>query len=82
MIGDRYQSDKMEHGAATTSTAEDPTECFAKMQRLAKEDDVTIARAVRTDARVDRDCLPRQNAAAMGLDTRIPGEGPNNVPEG
>ena len=59
VTGDRYQSENMEHGVTDdfdisidfgepdSSPAEDPTECFAKMQRLAKEDDVTIARAMR-----------------------------------
>ena len=60
IAGDRYHVEKEEeHGAEDgldlsidfgeqdTSPAEDPTEWFAKMQRLAKEDDVTIARAVR-----------------------------------
>ena len=63
VTGDRYQSEKMEHGVADdfdisidfgepdSSPAEDPTEWFAKMQRLAKEDDVTIARAVRASVK-------------------------------
>ena len=57
--GDRYQIEHREHGAADdldisidfgepdSSHAQDPTEWFTKMQRPAKEDDVTIARAVR-----------------------------------
>ena len=69
-------------GDQEPSPVEDPTEWFAKMQRLAQEDDVTIARAVRahqsraelgTDACLDRGSSHRQHAPAVGLDARIPG---------
>ena len=63
VAGDRYQCEETEHGSTddldisidfqepVSSPAEDPTERFAKMQRLAKEANVTIARGVRAPVR-------------------------------
>ena len=52
-----------------------PTKCFARMQSLTNEDDVTIARAVRASVRVDRDFLPRQNAGSRRVATHVRASG-------
>ena len=69
MTGDSVQVEKKEDGTADdldisidfgepdSSPAEDPTEWFAKMQKLITEDDVTIARGARASVQDDLDTI-------------------------
>lgn len=84
VAGDRYQVDKAEHWGADDpdisidceepdpGPVEDPTDWFAKIQKLAKEDDVTISRMMCASVqdgprhgRLGSRLLPRSSLAAL-----------------